>query len=857
MIDGHDEEVGPLGRPLVAVAVDAPGTVGGRLYSYVLPPPPAEAAEAGLGDVVIVPFGRRQAIGIVLGPGTPPPPGTPARSVVARVRAEGPILPSLTARLAASLAETYLAPAATVVRQMLPPGLLERLELVATSISADDPPQLEPAIVAALTAGPPDGLPVTALAAGSAGRPALLRRLRAEERAGRLRLEWVLRAAEVRPRLERRVRIRPEGQAALAALASLTAPEGGPGVTPPGGRLGPRQRAVLGELAAASPATDAPRDAGARPDGGGAAIPAARLAERHGGSAVSSLLRRGLVEVELTTVGRQPLAGRVGPTRPAVPLDTELSPAQAAAAGRIREAIAAGRHERFLLVGPTASGKTAVYRAAVEAALAAGRGAILLVPEIALAAPLLDRLTPLAPGSVALLHSALGEGERGDEWRRIRSGAARVVVGTRLAILAPLADPGIIVVDEEHDAAYKSDRTPRYQARDAALQLGRLAGAPVVLGSATPDVVSVGRARAGELVRLDLPEQLAGRPVTVRIVDLRAELAAGNHGLLSTPLAAALGALDRAAGERAILVLNRRGSASIVLCRDCGYVQVCPECHRPLVYHAAGLALRCHHCGASAPVARRCPACGSARIRYLGAGTEKLEAEVRRRFPDLRVARLDRDVSERKGATERIIDAFTDGQLDVLLGTSLVTKGLDVPEVTLVGIVSADVALNLPDERAAERTYQLLRQAVGRAGRGVRPGSAIIQTYLPDHPALRAVAEDDAAAFYDAELEARRAFGSPPFGRLVKLTVADPDREAAARAAERLAAAVTERAAGAAGRGESAGDTVVLGPLPAYVARRAGRWRFHLVLRGTDPLAALDGDPGPPWSVDVDPDSLL
>jgi primosomal protein N' (replication factor Y) len=261
--------------------------------------------------------------------------------------------------------------------------------------------------------------------------------------------------------------------------------------------------------------------------------------------------------------------------------------------------------------------------------------------------------------------------------------------------------------------------------------------------------------------------------------------------------------------------------------------------------------LRCHHCGATAPLAKRCPACQSLRIRYLGGGTERVEREITIRFPNLRVARLDRDVVERKGEAMRVVDAFSSGQVDVLVGTALVAKGLDVPQVTLVGIVSADIALNLPDERAAERTYQLLAQAVGRAGRGDRPGKAIVQTYFPDHPVIAAVASGNGAPFYEAELASRRLFHSPPFGRLVKLTVALEDRAAADRRANEMAAELRERAKAA------GADVEVLGPLPAYVARRAGKWRFHVVLRGGDPVELLGGDPGVPWSVDVDPESLL
>jgi primosomal protein N' (replication factor Y) len=288
-----------------------------------------------------------------------------------------------------------------------------------------------------------------------------------------------------------------------------------------------------------------------------------------------------------------------------------------------------------------------------------------------------------------------------------------------------------------------------------------------------------------------------------------------------------------------------------VLCRDCGHVQTCPDCERPLVYHQAGTTLRCHHCGRATPLATRCPNCHSPRIRYLGGGTQRVEDEVRRAFPTLRVGRLDRDVVERRGAAERVIDAFADGRVDVLVGTTLVTKGLDIPNVTLVGVVSADIALNLPDERAAERTYQLLAQAAGRAGRGDRAGRAIIQTYQPDHPAIRAVLDDDPRAFYDTELELRRRFGSPPFGRLVKLTVAIADRDGAERTAVAEAARLRDLART---RGL---DVAVVGPAPAYIARRADRWRWNLVLRGADPVALLDGPPEPPWSVDVDPESLL
>ena len=548
---------------------------------------------------------------------------------------------------------------------------------------------------------------------------------------------------------------------------------------------------------------------------------------------------------------RRPLGGRAAGRRGSRPAASSLTPPQAEAVGLIRTAIEARDSTPLLLDGVTGGGKTAVYVEAIAAALELGRPVLLLVPEIALALPIVDRLRADLDARIGLLHSGLGEGERADEWRRVRAGAIDVVVGTRLAVLAPFAELGLVIVDEEHEGTYKSDRTPRLQARDSAIRLAELAGAAVVLGSATPAVDTVGRVRAGTWRRVVLPSRPSGAPPLIEVVDLRAELAAGNRGLLSARLGEELAGLDTTAGERAILVINRRGSASVVMCRDCGTVQACPECERPLVFHQAGMSLRCHHCGTASPLATRCPACGSPRIRYLGGGTERVEREVRERFGGLRVGRLDRDVVERKGAAERLIDAFSEGRLDVLVGTSLVTKGLDIPEVTLVGVVSADIALNLPDERAAERTYQLLAQAVGRAGRGERPGRAIIQSYQPDHPAIRAVASAEPAAFYDHELESRRRFGSPPYR---------PAGQAHDRAGgpgggrtRRTSMAETLRSRAA----ERGSGVEVIGPAPAFLRRRAGKWRWNLVLRGADPVELLDGGPDAPWSVDVDPESLL
>src|SRR5262245_19296739 len=821
-------EAGTATRPrVVEVAIDAAGGGGARTYTYRLPD---ELSDLEPGEPVLVEFGRRQALAVVLGE-TQAPPGIELKPVVARVRSDGALLPPLTIELARWIAAHYLAPAAIVVRTMLPPGLLEKLDLVAERLPAGDVPlELAPAdrdLLDQLDRGP---RPVRALVAPE-GRAGLVRRLRALEERGALTLEWTLSAAGAGPRYERRVWLTVAGRDTAVALAAGTRPDGRP--------LGPRQVAALAELQGA---------------GAGSAresVPAADVADRHGHATVAGLARRGLVDVEVRERPRNPLAARAPGLRGARPAGAPLTAPQEAAVATARRSIAEHDPTPLLLDGVTGGGKTAIYVEAIAASLEAGRPALVLVPEIALASPIVDRLRADLGARVALVHSGLSDGERADEWRRIRAGDVDIVAGTRLAVLAPLRDVGLVIVDEEHDAAYKSDRTPRLQARDTAIRLGELAGAAVTLGSATPSIESLGRALDGRYDRVVLPTRPTGQAPTIDIVDMRAELADGNRGLLSRALDEALASLDIANGEQAILVLNRRGTASVVLCRDCGHVQACPDCERPLVYHQAGTTLRCHHCGRATPLATRCPNCHSPRIRYLGGGTERVEREVREAHPNLRVARLDRDTTERRGAAERIVDAFTSGSIDVLVGTSLVAKALDVPSVTLVGVVSSDVALNLPDERAAERTYQLLSQAVGRAGRGDRPGHAILQTYQPDHPAIQAVAAGDGARFYDGELALRERFGSPPFGRLVKLTVASADREGAEREAtvmaERLRAEATTRGV----------RVTVVGPAPAYIARRADRWRWNVVLRGDDPAALLEGGLEPPWSVDVDPESLL
>ena len=500
----------------------------------------------------------------------------------------------------------------------------------------------------------------------------------------------------------------------------------------------------------------------------------------------------------------------------------------------------------LLLQGVAASGKTDVYLAAAVETIAAGRSVIIGVPEMSLVPQIADRLRATIGDALGVLHSGLSAGERHDEWWRILRGEVTVVVGTRTALFAPLPDLGLIVIDEEHEGAYKSDRTPRYDARWVARQRAVTTGARAVFGSATPDLVSMARVRGGHAERVELVERRVGAVPSIELADLRAELAGGNRSIFSQALDDALRAMVRGQ-DQAVLLINRRGAATFILCRDCGESLRCPDCDLPFVYHLDGRNLRCHHCGRSGTPPDTCPSCASPRIRYFGAGTQRVEAELRARYPSLRIGRLDSDALSARRGFETIYDDFREGRTDVLVGTQLAAKGLDLPSVTLAAVVAADVTLNLPDYRAAERTFQLLAQVAGRAGRGPRPGRVIIQTYAPGHYAVRAAAALDVDGFADEELLRRRLLGYPPFGVLARLLISDADR---ARAESRGRAAV---------EAVSTPGVEVLGPNPAYVARRAGRFRMQVVIRAPDAAArlrALERVP-PGIAIDVDPESLL
>ncbi len=571
---------------------------------------------------------------------------------------------------------------------------------------------------------------------------------------------------------------------------------------------------------------------------------------------IAALVRKNLVTTEQLEVRRSPFAHQgIATTAP-----LSLTEAQTAALDEIRSALAApdgiGPTRVFVLHGVTGSGKTEVYLQALAETIRRGKRGIVLVPEISLTPQTVERFGGRFSNRVAVLHSRLSPGERFDEWRAIRDGEFDVVIGPRSAVFAPQPELGLIVIDEEHEWTYKQqDPTPRYHTREVAIKLAEETGAVVVLGSATPDVETYYRARREEFRLLTMPERIVpgGEPEMppVEIVDLRAELKSGNSGVFSRALSAAIETvLSR--GEQAILFLNRRGTATSVVCRSCGHVIPCPNCEIPLSYHSDEDRVLCHQCDYRIRVPEECPSCGSRRIKFLGIGTQKLEHETRRIFPTARVLRWDSDVTRRKHSHQEMLDIFRNHEADILIGTQMVAKGLDLPRVTLVGVVIADIGLNLLDFRAGERTFQQLCQVAGRAGRSVLGGRVIVQTYSPEHYAVEAAAGHDYARFYDAEIAYRRWLRDPPLTRIVRMTYSHDDDARCRQEAERMAKVIAEErdAAGVSG-------LELIGPAPAFHHRLRGRYRWQLILRGTGPSAVLKRLPAPRhWSIDVDPVGL-
>jgi primosomal protein N' (replication factor Y) len=535
---------------------------------------------------------------------------------------------------------------------------------------------------------------------------------------------------------------------------------------------------------------------------------------------VSALEKKGLVEVFSDAVRRDPLAHTSLPQTE----DYTLTPAQQAVLYKILDQVKEETYAAFLLHGVTGSGKTEIYIRAMSAALARGRSAMMLVPEIALTPVFSRRLRSHFGDQVAIFHSSLQKGERFDEWTRVKNGDARVVIGTRSAVFAPVQNLGLIVVDEEHESTYRQQESPYYNARDVAIVRAQKESAAVVLGSATPSLESFHNARGGKYQLLTLPERIAARPMAAAtIIDMRNVFVRhGKPRVFSDELLEAIQeTCDR--GEQSIILLNRRGYSSFILCRSCGETIQCPNCDVTLTYHRSERVIVCHYCNHRKAVPKVCPACSKKYIYYVGEGTEQLEEMLTQLFPALRVARIDRDTTARRSVFEQSLSDFSAGKIDTLVGTQMLAKGHDFPNVTLVGVVSVDAGLALPDFRSAERTFQLITQVAGRAGRGDRPGKVLIQTYHPYHYALRHACAQDFAGFYNQEIQYRQNHSYPPFVALATILVHGPDlgrvRADSLELRKQLDAANEGR------------KCRILGPAPAPLSRLKGEHRFQLLLK--------------------------
>ena len=569
-----------------------------------------------------------------------------------------------------------------------------------------------------------------------------------------------------------------------------------------------------------------------------------------------ALVQKGLITVKHIQVRRDPLLSQeITPSEPLILTATQAEVLRSIKS-RLFSVVKKGTSPTiFLLHGVTGSGKTEIYLQALAEVVKLGKRGIVLVPEIALTPQTIERFGSRFPGKVAILHSQLSLGEQFDEWQRIGNGEFDVVIGPRSAIFAPQPDLGLIVIDEEHEWTYKQQDTPRYHARDVAIKLAELTGAVVILGSATPDVASFYHAQREDYHLLQLPERVTpsqSSPLPkVEVVDLREELKTGNRSMFSRSLSEAI-TKAVAGGEQVILFLNRRGASTFIQCRNCGFVLRCRRCEVPLTYHLTEDILVCHQCNYRIPVPQSCPQCMSRRIKFIGAGTQKLEQETGLAFPQSRLLRWDSDATRQRQAHQEILNQFRNQQADILIGTQMITKGLDLPQVTLVGVVNADTGLNLPDFRAGERTFQLLSQVAGRAGRGPLGGQVIIQTYSPQHYAIQAAARHNYSLFYEREIDYRRQLRNPPFSQLASLVYTHTNDRRCHREAERMKRLIIEER-----DSKGIADLDIIGPAPAFIHRLRGRYRWQLILRGSELSDFLSPLPIPQgWTIDIDPVGL-
>ncbi len=797
-----------------------------RTFTYAVPAALNGRVEPG--SRVVVPFRRRAMVGVVLEIGGRPPQAKEVREI-AEVLDGAPALPPALVELGKWVASYYLAPPGEVFRAMLPPAVEVRHERELRLADAGREYQREIQSLTNRTTAQVEDMALLQILEVE-GKPLNAARLRkliggeaaAERLARRGAVEFSYSAKRRKARTQKIV----------AWVESSDAPA-------PGSEAEQRIREELTALRGPMPV-------------------ALLLKQAHvSRSVVDRLERQGRLLAWEEPLAMEEETFETDFTPPANILNAE----QRAAFDEIQQCMDSGQFATGLLYGVTGSGKTEVYLCAIERALAAGRSALILVPEIALTLWISRLCRARFGGVVAVLHSALPDVERACEWWRVRHGEARVVVGTRSAVFAPLERPALVIVDEEQESAYKQEETPRYHGRDVAIVRARLEGAVALLGSATPSLETFHNARSGKYKLLELGARVENRPLArVEVVDMRDDFQRTRKAApLSEKLRAAITARLEA-GTQALALINRRGYSWFALCRSCGGTAQCENCSISLTFHKLRDRMACHYCGFTARVPKRCPKCDSEHIYFVGEGAEQVEELLRRLYPQARIGRLDRDSVRSKREYQQVLGAFAAGQIDILVGTQMVAKGHDFQRVTLVGVVSADMTLGLPDFRAAERTFQLLTQVAGRAGRGTLPGEVLVQTYYPEHYAIQHAAQQDYAAFFEKELRFRRLMHYPPFTALANMIVRDRKMENAARWARAIEGFLRPR---------EAQGWKVLGPAAAPLARLRRDYRFQFLLKspkrsalnsvlaGALDFCAKKEIPESAVLVDVDPLSLM
>ena len=799
-----------------------------RTFSYAIPP----GLSIDVGHAVWVPFGDKTLQGVVLEL-SPYPAVAETREIINLIEPH-PVLSPAHISLARWISEYYLSPLFDAVALMLPPGFERKpLTFVATTPNSDsyDTSSLSQEQRQTLELVKKQGgvnLKLLERRLGKQKAQAIVSQL--------VRRNLLVRSYEMEPI---KVKVKEELRLCLA----VTAAEARHQAASLRQRGAGKQAALLEflvEQPSPVPWTEVRREVGCVK------------------AMANALIDKGLAKFQQVEVRREPISyDNITQTYP-LPLTAAQKSAFESIKSSLLQQVKGGNSPGvFLLHGVTGSGKTEVYLQALAEAVKLGKRGIILVPEIALTPQTIERFASRFPHKIAVIHSKLSLGEQFDEWQRIITGEFDAVIGPRSAIFAPQPDLGLIVIDEEHEWTYKQDdKSPRHHARAVAMKLAELTGAVVVLGSATPDVETFYQTQKANYRLLHLPERVVpdeGAPMPrVEVVDMRGELKSGNRSIFSRSIVEGT-AKAVAHREQVILFLNRRGASTFIQCRHCGLVLRCRRCEVALTYHAAEDILTCHQCNHKNPVPQACPRCSSRQLKFLGTGTQKLEQEASYAFPQARRLRLDSDSTRQKHAHEEILNRFRNHEADLLIGTQMVAKGLDIPAVTLVGVVSADTSLNLPDFRAGERTFQLLSQVAGRAGRGPSGGQVIIQTFSPEHYAIQAAAKHDYASFYEQEIAYRRQLHNPPFTQLALLVYSHTNSALCQREAERMRDLLTEER-----DARGIGDLSFIGPAPAFIHRLRGRFRWQLIIRGSElstflsPIAIPQG-----WTIDIDPVSLV